>query len=128
MLIHAKESSLFLIEIPDLERDPPPKPIVGDLEPLRRVVRWAEEYLCRPHPELGRDGPVCPFAQAAMRKALFFLAVCRGIDFAEDGIRATLMQYRDWFLEIEPQGDGDAFFKTILVLFPDLPQESIPRL
>jgi prolyl-tRNA editing enzyme YbaK/EbsC (Cys-tRNA(Pro) deacylase) len=128
MRIHETDSSLCLIEIPDLERDPPPEQVMGDLEPLRRVVRWAEEYLCRPHPELGREGPVCPFAQASMRKALFSLAVCRGTDFAEEGVRATLMKYRDWFLELEPQHGGDASFKTILVLFPDLAPESIPRL
>jgi prolyl-tRNA editing enzyme YbaK/EbsC (Cys-tRNA(Pro) deacylase) len=128
MRTHVTDSSLFLVEIPDLERDPPPERIMGDLEPLRRAVRWAEEYLCRSHPGLGREGPVCPFAQASMRKAFFFLAVCRGTEHAEDSVRTTLMKYRDWFLEIEPRSGGDAAFKTILVLFPDLPQESVPLL
>jgi prolyl-tRNA editing enzyme YbaK/EbsC (Cys-tRNA(Pro) deacylase) len=128
MRTHVTDSSLHLIEISDLERDPPPDHVLGDLEPMRRVVRWAEEYLCRPHPGLGREGPVCPFAQASMRKALFSLAVCRGTDFSAEAVQAILMKYRDWFLELEPQSGGDASFKTILVLFPDLAQESIPRL
>jgi prolyl-tRNA editing enzyme YbaK/EbsC (Cys-tRNA(Pro) deacylase) len=63
-----------------------------------------------------------------MRKALFSLAVCRGSDFAEESVQSTLMKYRDWFLELEPETGGDAAFKTILVLFPDLPQDAIPRL
>jgi prolyl-tRNA editing enzyme YbaK/EbsC (Cys-tRNA(Pro) deacylase) len=128
MRTHMTDPSLYLIEIPDLERDPPPERIMGSLEPLRRIVRWSEEYLCQPHPGLGREGPVCPYAQASMRKAFFFLAICRGDDFAEESIRAVLLKYRDWFLEIEPREGGDASFKTILVLFPDLALESIPRL
>lgn len=31
------------------------------------VHRWLEEYVCRPHPQLGRDGAVCPFVDPAIR-------------------------------------------------------------
>src|SRR5579864_4533343 len=32
------------------------------------IAAWAYTYLCRPHARLGREGPVCPFTQAALRR------------------------------------------------------------
>ncbi|HEV8580105.1 MAG TPA: YbaK/EbsC family protein [Thermoanaerobaculia bacterium] len=128
MLILQKDPKLFLVELSDLRQDPPPERIADSLDPLRRIVAWAEEYLCRPHPELGREGPVCPYVQVAMKKGLFYLAVCRGRDFDRDGIEGTLVRYRDWFLDLEPRQEADAAFKTILILFPDLLPEDVPGL
>ncbi|HEX4953680.1 MAG TPA: YbaK/EbsC family protein [Thermoanaerobaculia bacterium] len=120
MLTHATDPNLFVVETTDLERSNPPPRIHADLEPLRRVVRWAEEYLSQPHPELGREGPVCPYVQTSMRKQLFFLTVRRGRDLNCPQVEEILSAYRRWFLEIEPTDGPDAIFKTILVLFPDL--------
>lgn len=118
----------FLIELSDLTADPAPEAIRDDLEPLRRIAAWAEEYLCQPHPELGRPGPVCPYAQASMRRCGFFMAVCHreGLDAA--GLDRLLLDYRDWFLRIEPREGGGAAFKTILILFPDLDRADVPPL
>jgi len=128
MLIWQKDPSLFLVELKDLQQPDPPAPVAGHLEPLRRIVQWAQEYLCRPHPELGREGPVCPFVQAAMRKGLFLLAVCPGRALDQEAVRDTLRRYRDWFLELEPREGNDAPFKTVLTLFPDLDEADVPRL
>ena len=128
MLSHQDAADLFVVELSDLRRDMPPERIAGSIEPLRQIVTWAEEYLCRPHPELGREGPVCPYVQLAMKKGLFFLTVCRGRDLDRDGIEGALMGYRDWFLEMEPRKGPDAAFKTILILFPDLLPDDVPGL
>jgi Cys-tRNA(Pro) deacylase len=128
MLTWQQDPSLVLVELSDLRREPPPEPIAEVVEPLRRTVAWAEEYLCKPHPELGREGPVCPFVQAAMRKGLFLLAVCRGRDFDQPEVRERIMRYRDRFLALPPQEGSEAAFKTVLILFPDLTEEDVPRL
>ncbi|MES1245584.1 MAG: YbaK/EbsC family protein [Acidobacteriota bacterium] len=128
MLTWQNDPNLFLVELSDLRQDTPPERIADSVEPLREIVAWSEEYLCKPHPELGREGPVCPFVLAAMRKGLFFLAVCRGRDFDQAAVQATIMSYRDWFLEVAPREGSDVAFKTILILFPDLEQDDIPRL
>lgn len=115
-----------LVELSDLVLDPPPPEAARDLGPLRTIVDWAEEYLCRPHPELGRSGPVCPYVEAAMRKGLFFLTVVRGDDLGRDDVARRIVGFRDWFLRLPPEGShGDAGLKTILVLFPDLPQDRV---
>jgi prolyl-tRNA editing enzyme YbaK/EbsC (Cys-tRNA(Pro) deacylase) len=121
------DPSCFLVEMKDLGA-PLPAAVRGYTEPLERVVGWAREYLCRPHPQLGREGPVCPYVQAAMDKGLFFLTVCPGRDFSADDLPDLVMKYRDWFLDIEPRSGGDAIFKTILLLFPDLPLAEAGRL
>jgi Cys-tRNA(Pro) deacylase len=118
----------FLIEVSDLAAEPPPEAIRGDLELLRRIVGWAERYLCQPHPQLGRSGPVCPYVQASMRRCAFLLAVCPSAGLDAGGLERTLLDYRDWFLRIEPREGNGAAFKTILILFPDLDRADVPRL
>lgn len=128
MLTHATDPSCYLIEIADFEQDPQPDPVRENLGPLRQVLSWAREYLTRPHPELGREGPVCPYSLPALRKGSFYLTVRRGHDVTREKIYADLLKYRDWFLELEPREGNDAIFKTILILYPDVPPESVPRL
>lgn len=124
----SKDASYRLIELDDLTKDPPAPEIAGDLEALRTISDWSRNYLTQPHPELGREGPVCPYAEGSRRKGAFFLAVRRGTDLDPEEIRRTVLAYRDWFLEIEPREGADTYFKTILILFPDLDQDEVERL
>lgn len=118
-----------LLELADLRTDPPPAGLEDVVAPARAIVSWAEEYLCRPHPELGRPGPVCPYVQAAMSKGLLFLAVVRGSDFSRREVVDRMAGFRDRFLDLPPRSmEGDAALKTILILFPDLPQGKVPEL
>lgn len=129
MLIHAHDPHHVLVQLDDLRAASPPARIAEHLAPLREVVAWAETYLCRSHPELGRGGPVCPYVQAAMRKGHFYLAVVPGSDLDPETVEARVVAFRDWFLELPPRdGEDDAGLKTILVLFPDVAPEDVPRL
>jgi Cys-tRNA(Pro) deacylase len=128
MLICEQDPTLSLIELADLRQEPAPQAIARDLGALRQVVQWAEEYLCKPHPQLGREGPVCPFVQAAMRKGLFLLSVCRGSDLDQPAVKRQIMRYRDRFLDLPPREGSEAAFKTVLILFPDLALDDLPRL
>lgn len=103
-------------------------PAQASRQPLQEVVAWAREYLCRPHSELGRSGAVCPYVQTALDKGLFLLTVCPGNEFSSEGVVERVMRYRDWFLEIEPRSGPEAMFKTILLLFPDIPLSDAPHL
>ncbi len=40
----------------------------ADLAP---IAHWAEQFLCAPHPAVGRSGDVCPFTRAAIMKNTF---------------------------------------------------------
>jgi heptaprenyl diphosphate synthase len=40
---------------------------------LAAAREWVEQFVMKPHEQLGRDGAVCPFVQAAMKAETFLL-------------------------------------------------------
>ena len=88
--------------------------------PLARTVAWVREFLARPHPELGRTGPVCPFTPAALSLDTIWLAEVPEDDPDPDRIRAIINDYRERFLEIEPRTGNAAINKAFMVVFPNL--------
>ncbi|WP_326651765.1 MULTISPECIES: DUF6875 domain-containing protein [unclassified Streptomyces] len=127
MLIDWSYPDRLLLELADLPRDPLPEAVRGHEAALRTVARWASDYLTNPHPELGRKGPVCPFAQASMDRGTFYLGLYRGVPADRNEVAATLTYYRDWFLEMGPSRGTAAQFRTMLVLFPDVPADDLTR-
>ena len=97
------------------------------LNALRTTANWATDYLCKKHPLLGREGPVCPFTQPAMRKKTFWLTAIetKTPDMAQ--IEKAVMTFQDWFLELPPTESPDNIYKTILIVFPDIPNEQAPE-
>ncbi|HEX2079986.1 MAG TPA: hypothetical protein VHG08_19870 [Longimicrobium sp.] len=124
MRLHSEDSRLFLVELSDFTEGPPAPRVAENLDALRPVLDWAKAYLCNPHPQLGRAGPVCPFTPPSIRKELFFLAVWRGAELDGEEVVEVVRLYRDWFLELEPRDGRDAQYKSINILFPDLPREA----
>jgi len=47
------------------------------------LTGWVEEHLMRPHPELGRDGPVCPFVRGSTAHGLLWAGLAAGGDRLE---------------------------------------------
>ncbi|MFC4854157.1 DUF6875 domain-containing protein [Actinophytocola glycyrrhizae] len=119
MLTHPTLDLPPLVEPADLDGDLPAAVRTWD-EPLRAILGWALRYLCRPHPELGRKGDVCPFTEGALARHTFYMAVCGGLPVSADEVAGTVAHYRDWFLDLPPTSGSAAQFKTILILFPEL--------
>lgn len=97
-----------------------PAELVAYERPLRVIVDWAGEYLCRPHPELGRRGHVCPYTRSALTAGTFHLGVVPGQPAGPDEVAEVLRDYRERFVELEPRDGPNSALRTILVLFPDL--------
>jgi len=87
---------------------------------LRATLEWVRQYLCRPHPDLGRKGDVCPYAESSVLKGTFHMAVYPNRPADPGEITELLTRYRDWFVGLEPRTGAAAQFKTIVVLFPEL--------
>jgi hypothetical protein len=117
------DDRLTLIELGDMGSGGVPEVFRPYEKPLRQIVEWASAYLCQPHPDLGRKGNVCPFVHTSMSKELFYLAVRPGIPGSVDEIAEVLRGYRDWFVELVAGQGRAAQYATILVLFPDLPED-----
>ncbi|MGI5282054.1 DUF6875 domain-containing protein [Nonomuraea polychroma] len=121
MIRHPYDDSLVLFDPADVEPDLAPHPLIGEHQAdLRAVVAWARAYLCRPHAELGRRGPVCPYAQASLDRGTFLLAVQPGGGHTVASLSTLLAPYRDWFLDLAPRGGAAAQSTTILVLLPGM--------
>ncbi|MDA0634426.1 hypothetical protein OUY22_13460 [Nonomuraea sp. MCN248] len=121
MIRHPHDDALVLFDPVDLEQDPAPHPLVGEHRAdLLAVVAWARAYLCRPHPDLGRVGPVCPYAQTSLDRSAFRLAVRPGGGHSVASLSGLLAPYRDWFLDLAPRGRPGSHSATILVLLPGM--------
>ncbi|MEO3861966.1 DUF6875 domain-containing protein [Acrocarpospora sp. B8E8] len=109
MIIHPGDPALRLYDITE----------VGDHRHLRAAAGWAREYLCNPHPDLGRRGPVCPYAQSSIDRNRFHLALRPGVPGTVDEVVSAVEPYREWFTELAPRDEPDSLHTTILILFPD---------
>ncbi|WP_326553335.1 DUF6875 domain-containing protein [Micromonospora sp. NBC_01813] len=121
MLTYPVDPSYSLIELADLDRDPLPEAARAHQASLRAVVTWAREYLCRPHPDLGRTGNVCPYAQTALDRGTFYLTVQPGADPDLVAVASRLAVYRDWFRLLADQAGSSRMYCTILMVLPELP-------
>ena len=121
-MITVSEDKLFY-EFSQLEDESLPQPIHDFASIIEKLVEWVHEYLCKPHPELGRTGPVCPFVPTALEHKLiyvkFFPQVTTEMNLGK--IKEMILQERDLFLAMEPKRGNTAQFKAFLMLFPNLP-------
>jgi hypothetical protein len=67
------QTNLFLLE--DLEDAGKTSELAGsDLDALHAVADWIKTFVVRPHKDLGRAGPVCPFVPEALERKILWLA------------------------------------------------------
>lgn len=128
MVIHPQQPDLVLVEAGDVAANRIPDRFGGYSHALHSVVGWARSYLCRPHPQLGRRGAVCPYAKASLDGGAFFLTVRAGRPDGPWETAELLRRYRDWFVDLDPRLGRDAKLKTVLILFPDLEPADWPTI
>ncbi|MDQ3895342.1 MAG: hypothetical protein M3292_11900 [Actinomycetota bacterium] len=92
----------------------------SDLDALHAVADWIETYVVRPHEDLGRAGPVCPFVPGALERKTLWLAPEQIADRGVPDVVELMNGYKRLFLDTQPvDGDG-AIYKVIVVVFTDL--------
>ncbi len=115
-------TNLFLLE--DLEDFGRTSQLAeSDLHALRAVADWIKAFVVRPHEDLGRAGPVCPFVPAALERKALWLApeqiAGRGVPDVVDLVNG----YKSLLLDTEPTDGDGADYKVIVVVFTDLPAD-----
>ncbi|MCG5216591.1 DUF6875 domain-containing protein [Streptosporangium soli] len=90
------------------------------LPELREILDWSRRFLTTSHPDLGRNGPVCPFSAPSLRRDLFYLAVQD--DVADIGrIGEVLSAFRVRFHEMAAElPDSSRELLTFIVVLPGL--------
>ncbi len=109
MIVHPASSALRLFE-----------PADTDQPEVATLIEWASEYLVQPHPELGRSGPVCPYARGSLTRRRFYVNIVQGTPRTAAELAFAIRPFRDWFLELAPREHPDGIFTTILNAFPGL--------
>lgn len=92
-----------------------------DLHPrAAELRRWALEYLCQSHPDLGRPGPVCPYTSRAIALRCLWAVFITGRDIDRQRIAAIVADLYDLFPAMPPRDGPDSKLKAVLAVFPDL--------
>jgi hypothetical protein len=116
----AQVNNLFLLEdLADVGRT---KELAeSDHNALRAVANWTKTYVVKPHSELGRGGPVCPFVPVALEHKTLWLAAEQSAGRSAPDVIQRIEGYKRLLLAAQPV-DGDAAnYKSIVVVFTDLP-------
>jgi hypothetical protein len=90
-----------------------------------RIREWATTYLTVPHPELGREGPVCPFTAASIDKEVFWVGCMHRPDLTAGDIERTAADMLAEFISLPPTDGPNSPLKTILILFPTVTDYSM---
>jgi Domain of unknown function (DUF6875) len=93
----------------------------GDRTALRAVADWTKAFVAKPHAELGRPGPVCPFVPGALERNTLWLAAEHVAGRGPDEIAERITDYQRLFLEARPVNGEDTVYKSYVVVFIDLP-------
>jgi hypothetical protein len=98
---------------------------------LKQIAEYVYGFLAQPHPNLGRDGSVCPFVPTALERGLFRATVVSTSDpeSVEAAMRDIIPVFR-MMTPLSPQGgiaEGDQIYKTIIAIFPDVGSDAAPQ-
>jgi hypothetical protein len=91
-----------------------------ELTALQAVADWIKTYVVRPHEDLGRAGPVCPFVPGALERRTLWLAPEQIAGRGVPDVVELVNGYKRLFLDAEPTDGDDANYKVIVVVFTDL--------
>ena len=120
--VSASTTDLFLLE--DLEDAGITRTLPqGDLDALHAVADWIKSFVAKPHEELGRPGPVCPFVPGALERQTLWLAPVHIADRDVPAVAELMNGYRRRFLDTPPADGDDVKYKVIVVVFTDLPAD-----
>ncbi len=84
-------------------------------------TRWVDTHLMRPNPELGRDGPVCPFIRGTTTRTLLWAGLAAGGDRLDE---SALLRITEDALDIYQGLRADHAYRAqqvaLVTLFPGL--------
>ena len=113
------QTNLFLLE--DLEDVGNTSELAeSDLDALHATADWIKTYVVKPHKDLGRAGPVCPFVPEALEHKILWLAPEQIADLEVPAVVELINGYKSVFLDAQPTDGDDAKYKVIVVVFTDL--------
>jgi len=96
------------------------------LKDAQEVVEWAQNFISKPHPCLGREGPICPFVWQSIKKNAFFMTFHYEVDGNNEAIIYLMHYYRGFFLRCFTTSTPEGLYNSLLVVFPNISEEDAP--
>lgn len=87
------------------------------------TLDWVENFLGKPHDELGRKGPVCPFVPTSLALNHIWFAEIKDEAVGFQSICNIITKFREVFLSTEPRNQPAAMNKALLVVFPHITEK-----
>src|SRR5262245_12763142 len=116
----AQIANLFLLE--NLEDASRTRELAeSDRNALRAVADWIKTFVVKPHRDLGRAGPLCPFVPVALERKTLWLAAERSAGRKATDVIQLIDSYKRLLMTARPVEGEDANNKSIVVVFTDLP-------
>ena len=98
----------------------------GDLRALRSVADWIRAFVVKPHQDLGRAGPVCPFVPEGLERGTVWLVPEHIVDRTVPDLVRLMNDYKEQLVDAEPtEGDG-VQYKAIMIVLTDLSADRAP--
>lgn len=93
----------------------------AELEAVQKCVAWLNDYIGKPHPELGRNGDICPFVRTALRKQRMSFVVADHITEPDVSRIKSMVLFEAWRL-LQHLDESDRFSELVTtnLLFPEL--------
>jgi hypothetical protein len=114
----AQTANLYLLE--DLDDASKTRQLPNsDLAALRTVADWIKSFVTKPHKDIGRDGPVCPFVPEAMQRKTLWLASEHIAGRSVADVVQLVNGYKTQLLQQPFHGEG-VNYNSIVVVFTDL--------
>ena len=80
----------------------------AEYERLTTLSNWASSFLCRSHEDLGRAGPVCPYARTAIEQGLFLLGeIDLSFDHIDEIAEEIAQRETEPAVGVGPEGSAD---------------------
>ncbi|OLR91903.1 DUF6875 domain-containing protein [Actinokineospora bangkokensis] len=110
---------------------PAPKSPVSltDLRHAHEVLDWLRDYISKPHPDLGRGGPVCPFVPQSLRTDQVRIVLHPELDGSDPGAIAELLRgYLEVFVAGTPDSAVARRQRSFVIALPNVAEEHLPLL
>jgi hypothetical protein len=120
--VSAQATNLFLLEELD-DADRTLKLAESDVSALRIVADWISTFVGQPHKDLGRAGAVCPYVPGAHERKTLWLASERIDGRSVVNVVQLMNRYKNMLLDGQSVDGDDAIYKSIVVVFSDLPAD-----
>ena len=104
----------------------------GNSNEFQTILCYVREFLAKPHPAVGRGGPVCPFVPTSLKKNCLYFSIVRTSALLGDAIpsetsklvKKLLAQLLTDFIAVfeglEPKKGPVRQFKAVVLIFPDV--------